>query len=149
MSLYWFLFIRDEMYRLRGDVLAALTYVTNWYLIFSKQSYFDQAGRPSPFRHLWSLAVEEQFYLIWPRAVPRAPRCCAGATRAGCSASSSALALASTVLMAMLYEPGTDPSRVYYGTDTRAAGLLIGAALAILLPPWRLKRARSAPMPDG
>ena len=119
------------MYKLRGDVVAALTYVTNWYLIFSQQSYFEQAGRPSPLRHLWSLAVEEQFYLLWPLllvallvAVPGQANRVLGMIIVG--------AVASTVLMAVLYEPGTDPSRVYYGTDTRAAGLLIGAALAFL-----------------
>jgi peptidoglycan/LPS O-acetylase OafA/YrhL len=139
VSLVWFLFIRDEMYKLRGDVVAALTYVTNWYLIFSQQSYFEQAGRPSPLRHLWSLAVEEQFYLLWPLlllillvAFRGRNGHVFGVIVAG--------ALASTVLMAVLYEPGTDPSRVYYGTDTRAAGLLIGAALAFLAAPWRLTR---------
>ena len=143
VSLFWFLFIRDEMYRLRGEVLAAIAYVTNFYLIFSKQSYFDQAGRPSPFRHLWSLAVEEQFYLIWPLLFLGLLALCKG-HKGRLLSIILALALASTALMAILYEPGTDPSRVYYGTDTRAAGLLIGAALAVLLPPWRLKRTVGA-----
>jgi peptidoglycan/LPS O-acetylase OafA/YrhL len=137
VSLVWFLFIRDEMYKLRGDVVAALTYVTNWYLIFSQQSYFEQAGRPSPLRHLWSLAVEEQFYLIWPLLL----LALLVVFRGNHSRVLGVIiigALASTVWMAVLYEPGTDPSRVYYGTDTRAAGLLIGAALAFLAPPWRL-----------
>ena len=63
---YTVLVLSDEVARLRGDVVAALTYTTNWFLIFSKQSYFEAAGRPSPLRHLWSLAVEEQFYILWP-----------------------------------------------------------------------------------
>lgn len=143
VSLFWFLFIRDEMYRLRGEVVAAITYVTNWYLIFSNQSYFDQAGRPSPFRHLWSLAVEEQFYLIWPLLFLGLLLLCKG-RKGRLLTIIVALALASTVWMAMLYEEGTDPSRVYYGTDTRAAGLLIGAALAVLLPPWHMRRTVGA-----
>ena len=63
---YTALFLPDEAAKLRGDALAALTYCTNWYLIFSKQSYFAALGRPSLLRHLWSLAVEEQWYLVWP-----------------------------------------------------------------------------------
>ena len=66
VSAWWLVFQRTEVAQIRGDVVAALTYVTNWWLVFSNQSYFAQAGRPSPFRHLWSLAVEEQFYLVWP-----------------------------------------------------------------------------------
>ncbi len=139
VSLVWFLFIRDEMYKLRGDVVAALTYVTNWYLVFSQQSYFEQAGRPSPLRHLWSLAVEEQFYLLWPILLVVLLVAFRGKLNRVLGMIIIG-ALASTVLMAVLYEPGTDPSRVYYGTDTRAAGLLIGAALAFLAPPWRLTR---------
>ena len=139
VSLVWFLFIRDEMYKLRGDVVAALTYVTNWYLVFSQQSYFEQAGRPSPLRHLWSLAVEEQFYLLWPVLLVVLLVAFRGKLNRVLGMIIIG-ALASTVLMAVLYEPGTDPSRVYYGTDTRAAGLLIGAALAFLAPPWRLTR---------
>src|SRR5215208_7263903 len=60
------IFIPGEVARLRGDVLAALGYVTNWYLIFGPVSYFEAVGRPSLLQHLWSLAVEEQFYLLWP-----------------------------------------------------------------------------------
>src|SRR6266540_7269850 len=60
------LFLPDEVAGLRGDVLAALGYVTNWGLIFSQRSYFETVGRPPLLQHLWSLAVEEQFYLLWP-----------------------------------------------------------------------------------
>ena len=60
------LFLPDEVAKLRADALASFAYVTNWYLIFSQQSYFEAVGRPSLLRHLWSLAIEEQFYLIWP-----------------------------------------------------------------------------------
>src|ERR687894_321911 len=59
-------FLPGEVAGLRGDVLAAFGYVTNWYLIFGQESYFEAVGRPSLLQHLWSLAVEEQFYLIWP-----------------------------------------------------------------------------------
>jgi peptidoglycan/LPS O-acetylase OafA/YrhL len=121
-----------EVAGLRRDALAALGYVTNWYLVFSHQSYFETLGRPSLFRHLWSLAVEEQFYILWPPIFAtimwlRRPRLVLFALLTG--------AVASTVLMAHLYQPGFDPSRVYYGTDTRGVGLLIGAALAFLWAP--------------
>ncbi len=118
------------------DVVAALFYVSNWWYIFHHVSYFASFGPPTPFGHLWSLAVEEQFYLIWPfllafglRYVPRRGTL-VGWILAG--------ALVSAGLMAFLYQPGMDPSRVYYGTDTRAFGLLIGSALALLLPSKRL-----------
>ncbi len=139
VSLYWFLFIREEMFKIRGDVVAALTYVTNWYLIFSKQSYFEAAGRDSPFKHLWSLAVEEQFYLVWPLILFGLLVVFHNKTSRIVMAI-LAMAAASALLMAVLYTPDTDPSRVYYGTDTRASGLLIGAALAFLWAPWRLTK---------
>src|ERR687889_219725 len=72
-------FLPDEVAGLRGDVLAAFGYVTNWYLIFGQESYFEAVGRPSLLQHLWSLAVEEQFYLIWPPIL--ALGLCIGATR--------------------------------------------------------------------
>ncbi|HET8629417.1 MAG TPA: acyltransferase family protein [Thermomicrobiales bacterium] len=123
-----------EVARVRGDALAACLYVTNWYYIVKQVSYFEAVGRPSPFQHLWSLAIEEQFYLVWPLiltvALRRWPRRrVLGGILAG--------AVASWALMALLYRPGADPSRVYYGTDTRAAGLLVGAALAFAWAPWR------------
>ncbi len=58
--------IPGQLARLRGDLLAALAYFTNWYLIVHQQSYFQALGRPSLLQHLWSLAIEEQYYLIWP-----------------------------------------------------------------------------------
>ncbi|MGH2784674.1 MAG: acyltransferase family protein [Actinomycetota bacterium] len=123
----------EEVGRIRGDVAAAATYTSNWYLIGTDHSYFSTFARPSPFGHLWSLAIEEQFYLIWPPLlfllwkIFRRPRRVAIAIGAGAAASVAALVL--------LYEGG-DPSRIYYGTDTRAAGLLIGAALAVLWRPF-------------
>ncbi|KLU60953.1 O-acetyltransferase OatA [Peptococcaceae bacterium CEB3] len=119
-----------------GDVLAAVFYVSNWWFVFHHVSYFARFGPPSPLGHLWSLAVEEQFYLIWPlllwlglRFVPKRGRL-VGLILLG--------ALASAAVMALLYQPGMDPSRVYYGTDTRAFALLMGAALALVWPSRRL-----------
>ena len=129
-------FLPGEVAGLRGDVLAAFGYVTNWYLIFGQESYFEAVGRPSLLQHLWSLAVEEQFYLIWPPIL--ALGLCFGATRLRRRRLLTVVifgAVASAVAMALLYTPGVDPSRIYYGTDTRATGLLCGAALAFLWSP--------------
>ncbi len=127
--------VPDQEARLGGDVGAAFTYSTNWYLIFQQESYFAALGRPSLLRHLWSLAVEEQFYLAWPLAFA------AGLAMYGKRWFPKVIlvgALVSAVLMALLFMPGTDPSRVYFGTDTRAAGLLVGSLLAFAWVPGRL-----------
>lgn len=120
-----------ELARLRSDSLAALTFATNWYLVFNQQSYFEAVARPSLLQHLWSLAVEEQFYLLLPLALGLL----LSRRRQGVAlVTLLAAALASSIWMALLYRPGVDPSRVYYGVDTRAAGLLLGTALAFV---WR------------
>jgi peptidoglycan/LPS O-acetylase OafA/YrhL/lysophospholipase L1-like esterase len=122
-----------EIATIRGDVAAAFTYSSNWYLIGVKRSYFQTFGRPSPFGHLWSLAIEEQFYLLWPLLLTllfvRIRRPKRVATYIGGAALLSASAM-------WIFYSSADPSRVYYGTDTRAAGLLIGAALAVVWRPW-------------
>ncbi|MHB1137576.1 MAG: acyltransferase family protein [Microthrixaceae bacterium] len=128
----------DAAGRMGGDVLAALAYVSNWWNIFLNESYFAQAGRPPLLRHLWSLAVEEQFYLLFPPIFAWALyKFGKGKARVGLIV----LAIASAVEMAILFEPYTDPSRVYYGTDTRLAGLLVGAVLALSWTPWRSTQA--------
>ena len=132
----------EELHRLRGDVLAALGYCTNWTQIFWNRSYFEQLDRPSLLQHLWSLAVEEQFYLLWPLllVVYLVSR-----RRWMTFAVTVALIAASTLWMALLYQSGEDPKRAYYGTDTHIAPMLVGAALAIVLvlrretrPPGRV-----------
>ena len=134
---YAVLFLPHEVAGLRGDALAAFAYVTNWYLIFGHKSYFVAVGRPSLLQHLWSLAVEEQFYLLWPPLLLLGLRY---VRRARLQAIVLAGAVISALLMALLYRPEIDPSRIYYGTDTRAAGLLFGAALAFVWVPSRLAR---------
>jgi peptidoglycan/LPS O-acetylase OafA/YrhL len=129
-------FLPGEVAELRADVIAAVGYVTNWFLILGQQSYFESVGRPSLLQHLWSLAVEEQFYLIWP--IVLAVGLGFGATRLKrrrVLAVALVGAAASALAMALMYTPGVDPSRVYFGTDTRATGLLCGAALAFLWSP--------------
>jgi peptidoglycan/LPS O-acetylase OafA/YrhL len=182
----------------REAVGAAAIYVSNWQLVFQHVSYFARFGPPSPLNHLWSLGVEEQFYILWPLLLALGARVIrersagdahAAATTAevpdssssssssstttttttesghpgqtiSASAASAAgtisgvrprlaavalgLAVASAVEMALLYRPSLDPSRVYYGTDTRAFEILAGAALAMVWPSARL-RANIAP----
>jgi peptidoglycan/LPS O-acetylase OafA/YrhL len=123
---------RDEALDLRGDVFGSLLYVQNWRLVLSGQPYFAQFGSPSPLRHMWSLAIEEQWYLIWPLVFLGIVKLANGRLRV-VGATVLALAAASALLMAALWEPGGEATRVYYGTDTRAQALLIGAALAVLL----------------
>lgn len=134
------LFAPDAMAALRRDIPAAFFYVTNWVYVVADQSYFDLTGRPPMLQHLWSLAVEEQFYLIWPAVAVFAFR------RGGRSRVREWAiigALASTLIMVVLsllggYPQPNDGSRVYFGTDSHAMGLLVGAALATVWVPAKL-----------
>lgn len=134
-----------EAGQVRGDALPSLFYFNNWHQVLGDQSYFAVVGRPSPLRHLWSLSVEEQFYLLWPLAIAGGLAVLMRARFLGLTAG---LAVASALLMALLYDPSTDPSRVYYGTDTRATALLLGATLAFVWPlrPVHAPTARRAPI---
>lgn len=121
---------------LKGDAISSLFYVNNWYLIYHQVSYFEKFGPVSPLGHLWSLSVEEQFYVLWPLlmliGLKLAPR------RGKMFLFMLSAAAVSALAMLVIYDPGTDPSRVYYGTDTRAFSLLIGAALSIIWPSRKL-----------
>jgi peptidoglycan/LPS O-acetylase OafA/YrhL/lysophospholipase L1-like esterase len=132
---------RSLLPAVRGTVGASAVYVTNWWLIAQHSSYFAQFGPPSPLGHLWSLAVEEQFYLIWPWLlwIGLRLRRSRPLIDVKFAAASLLLAAASAVTMALLYRPGYDPTRIYDGTDTRAFALLIGAALAFVWPSRYLR----------
>jgi peptidoglycan/LPS O-acetylase OafA/YrhL len=119
----------DEARSLRLDSLAALGFVSNWRFVFSGQGYFGQSAAPSLLRHTWSLAVEAQLYLIWP---PIAVLVLARLGRRAVAAGAIALAAGSWALGAALAHPN-NVTRSYYGTDTRAAGFLVGAAVAALV----------------
>lgn len=134
------LFARDAARAFGEDAVSALLYVTNWWYIFAEQSYFEAIGRPALLRHLWSLAVEEQFYLIWPAIayllLRRNGRPLVRWVALGA-------ALLSTGWMAFVVQQSgapefADASRAYFGTDTHLMGLLIGAALATVWRPGQL-----------
>jgi peptidoglycan/LPS O-acetylase OafA/YrhL len=162
----------------RGDVIASVFYVSNWWYIGQHSSYYARFAPPAPLDHLWSLAVEEQFYLVWPwvvlllvwlagqvrrrrRHLTDGLGGLAGSvsgpgggapyltwrSRLVLAVATLTLAAGSALLMTGLYHPGYDPTRVYEGTDTRAFGLLIGAALAIVWPTRR--PAASGPVSGG
>lgn len=139
----WLLiFDRSRLEALQGDFISAVLYVNNWWLIFHDVSYFESFGPPSPIGHLWSLAIEEQFYIIWPLLLALALKFVQ--QRGKILLFILLGALVSALTMAFVYEPGLDPSRVYYGTDTRAFALLAGAALAVVWPSRNLSDQVSA-----
>jgi peptidoglycan/LPS O-acetylase OafA/YrhL len=114
------------------QVFGAASFSSNWLAIAGHSSYFDESA-PELFRNLWSLAVEEQFYLVWPLVVLLLVLVRNRWLRFG---SVVALGIASALAMALLYTPGSDATRVYYGTDTHSFGLAIGAALAVVSQRW-------------
>jgi peptidoglycan/LPS O-acetylase OafA/YrhL len=138
-----------DLRSLRTDALAALLYVANWRFALSGQDYFERFGDPSPLLHLWSLGVEEQFYLLWPLLV----LVVAGLVRRpsrGIAVVAVVGAIASTALLVRLDASDVDRSRLYYGTDTRALTLLVGAALACMLfAPRGRHRRRFSERPAG
>jgi peptidoglycan/LPS O-acetylase OafA/YrhL len=163
ITIYTALFRRDALGQLRGDVLAALAYVSNWYQIWVGQGY-TASGDFAPLRHLWSLAVEEQFYLLWPLAMILLLRL--GRRRLpSVSWALVVIAVAIAGIMAALYHPGligtctTTPEAywqvggrciskvdtLYLSTPTRATGLLLGAAFAMV---WRPAAVLRGPMRD-
>jgi peptidoglycan/LPS O-acetylase OafA/YrhL len=121
----------DTLSTLRGDALSTILYVANWRFIFSGQSYFVHFGPPSPLLHTWSLAVEEQFYLVWPAVALFVLR---RRGRRGLAVAASIFMVASAVLTAVLLRDGVSVSRLYYGTDTRTQELMAGAVLAVVAP---------------
>lgn len=134
------LFANDALPRLEEDIPAALLYITNWVYIFREVPYFEAFGRPPLLQQLWSLAVEEQFYLLWPliflfllAKLKNHRSLLPGAIFVMIAISSG--------WMAVLFSPSEDPLRVYYGTDTRAAGFLVGAMLAMIWTPRKASRA--------
>ncbi|MFH5822161.1 acyltransferase family protein [Georgenia sp. AZ-5] len=116
----------DLLVGIGRQVLGAVTFSSNWLEIGAGSSYFD-ATAPQLFVNFWSLAVEEQFYLLWPAAVAALVAAAGGRRRTRVAL---VLAAVSAAFMAVLHTPGEDATRVYYGTDTHLFGLMIGAALA-------------------
>ena len=131
------LFLDDSVSRLRDDMLASIFYINNWWQLVTHQSYLAGAGRPPLLRHVWSLAVEEQFYLIWPFFFALGFKAING--RRNLIVGVLVGIAVSTVSMALLFHPYEDNTFVYYATHTRAAGLLVGVLLALVWSPDRLR----------
>jgi peptidoglycan/LPS O-acetylase OafA/YrhL len=132
---------------LRGDVAAALGFASNWKFIAQQTDYFARTATASPLQHTWSLAVEAQFYVLWPLLVLLAMRAARGRDHRlyahharrprqarppelGVAVLAGVGVAASAGLMAALYHPASDPTRVYFGTDTRVQAILVGAFIA-------------------
>src|SRR5699024_4160906 len=137
-SAYITLFQRGLLNNLRGTVVSSLLYVNNWWQIKNGLSYFDRFANESPFTHIWSLAVEGQNYFVWPilfvllMVFVRKKKWIVYKVLGG--------SLISAILMMILFTPGGDPTRVYYGTDTRLFSIWLGSALAFVWPSTRLKK---------
>jgi peptidoglycan/LPS O-acetylase OafA/YrhL len=140
-------FVQDAAWRTRSDLLPALFYFSNWWQIFSEQSYFEMSGRPALLQHLWSLAIEEQFYIAWPLLLLVILR---HFRERGVLFVAAGLALLSSGWMIYLsarygYPQSQDPSRIYLGTDTHTMGLFLGASLAAAWNPWQTPATNATP----
>ncbi|AMB98635.1 hypothetical protein AWM75_00885 [Aerococcus urinaehominis] len=128
--IFIYLFRSDLLVNIRNSALASLALVNNFQQIIAGQSYFANSLSPSIFTHLWYLSLYAQLVVIWQIAYPLLQRTIKN--RGKRLLVILALALASIIAMAIIFKPGQDPSRVYYGLDTRAFSFLIGAGLALL-----------------
>ncbi|MGK2949502.1 MAG: acyltransferase family protein [Acidimicrobiales bacterium] len=118
------------------ELLASLGYVANWHFIRADLPYFDTFVDASPVRHLWSLAIEEQFYLAWPLVVAALAR-----SRGALVAATTVGAAMSVAAMAILHDPAS-PTRAYFGTDARVHQILLGALAALALARWPVRPGR-------
>ena len=132
--------------KMRPDIIPGLVWFENWWYILRDLSYFEAAGAPSPLTHFWSLAIEEQFYLVWPILLLGVFKL--GANKKIVRRACLVLAAISAIAMAVMYDPAGDPSRVYYGTDTRAFSLLIGAWLSFAWPGAQLTEEGTRSVPN-
>ncbi len=152
----WIAGTAEQADQLRGDVPSAIFYVSNWKQVFDTVPYYSSVSPPF-LRHLWSLAVEEQWYLLWPLAfvaMTRGRRAKAIAT--GLAGAFLTVWLLSTVIVATgidnpisIFGHQVDRTNlVYLSTITRSGGLLLGGALAFVWRPWRHRVRQSGGGPD-
>ena len=127
---HWFA-LPSTLHALRGDALSTLGYVANWRFILTGQNYFVRFGPPSPLLHTWSLAVEEQFYLIWPALALFVLH---RRGRRGLAVVAALGIVLSALVTALLFHHGVSVTRLYYGTDTRVQEVMVGALLAVTIP---------------
>jgi len=119
----------------RADALATVAYVANWRLVASGQSYFS--GDASPLRHAWSLAIEEQFYVLWPLLAAAILATLPRWRRGAFAVAAALVAAASASWMWVAAGRGYDADRLYFGTDTRIFAMAIGAVAALGFDPLR------------
>ncbi len=117
---------------LRRSVVATASYIANWWQLSGPASYWEAFGTPSPLNHTWSLAIEEQFYVVWPIVALIVWRVARRPARALLVVALAAV-VSSMIAQAVLYQPGSDGARAYLGTDTRAASILLGCAAALAM----------------
>ncbi|OYR88738.1 acetyltransferase [Lactobacillus taiwanensis] len=136
-SAYILLFQQNLLAKLNQIVITNLLNVYNFWQIKNGQSYFERfASNESPFIHLWTMSIEGQFYIVWPLVIFLLVRY--AKKKKIIFWTITALTLISALEMAILFKPGVDTSRIYYGTDTRFFSLGLGAMLAVFWPTWKL-----------
>ena len=133
--------------KVQQDALPSALFLSNWFYIFRNVSYFAAAGLPSPLTHLWFCGVQMQFCLVWP--IILMALCSKTRSRNTAIGITVTLTLASAAAMALMFDPAADTSRVYYGTDARAAELLCGALAAIAAPRLREILSGNIPTPGA
>ena len=135
---YIVMFLKGLLYHLDQIFITNVLNVYNWWQIFNGQSYFERfANNESPFTHLWTLSIEGQFYIVWPILLILFAKF--GVKKSRIFGFAMIVSIASAIWMALLFKPGVDPSRIYYGTDTRLFSILLGCGLALIWPAEKLK----------